>query len=105
MRVVVNHEDDIDVDDTLIIVVIAVDVATVKVSLFNVVMATNESLAVGSQGIVKFWKSLSSNNVIAPHVLGSSQKLLSKFLIASKPFMHNNRNDVRKSAARVCSDE
>lgn len=74
MRVVVNHEDDIDVDDTLIIVVISVDVATVIVSLFNVVRATNESLAVGSQGIVKFWKSYPSNNVIAPRTFSAQIK-------------------------------
>lgn len=63
MRPVVN-QPDIDVDDTLMFGVDAVDTAIVIVSLFNVVVATNESLAIRSQAIVKFGKSYSSIDVI-----------------------------------------
>lgn len=53
MRPVVS-QDDIDVDDRLMFDVDAEDVAIVIDSLFNVVVATNESLVIDSQDIVKF---------------------------------------------------
>lgn len=51
MRPVVN-QDGIDVADKLMFSVDAVDIAIVIVSLFNVFVATNDSLSIGSQDMI-----------------------------------------------------